>query len=44
MDELDKGLQISLRGPERDAAVAAFRETLAQWRLAMPPAELLVLD
>jgi mannose-6-phosphate isomerase-like protein (cupin superfamily) len=44
MDELDKGLSISLHGPEAEAAVARFREQLAAWDLAMPPVEPLVLD
>lgn len=44
MDELDKGVAISLQGEGRDAALAAFREQMAQWHTALPPAQPLVLD
>lgn len=44
MDELQKGLDISLRGPERDVALARCAEHLAAWQIALPPVEPLVLD
>lgn len=44
MEELDKGLDISLKGPEADQLLAAFRRQVADWNLAMPPVEPLVLD
>ena len=44
MRELDKGLEISLRGPEAEEALSAFRRQVESWGLAMPPAEPLVLD
>ena len=42
--ELDKGLAISIGGPQRDAALQAFREQIQAWNVALPPAEPLVLD
>jgi mannose-6-phosphate isomerase-like protein (cupin superfamily) len=44
MDELQKGLDISVRGPVRDDALARFDEQMAAWQIAMPPVEPLVLD
>jgi len=44
MDELDKGLSISLSGPRADAALGAFRRQMEAWAMAIPPAEPLVLD
>ena len=44
MDELDKGLKISLSGRKRDRALAAFRRQIAAWGIALPPAPCLVLD
>lgn len=44
MDELDKGLAISLAGPARDRALAEFHRQIAVWNLALPPVEPLVLD
>ncbi len=44
MDELDKGLAISLSGPGRDRALAEFRRQAAIWNLALPPVAPLVLD
>lgn len=44
MDELDKGLDISVRGPLRDDALARCAEHLAAWQIALPPVEPLVLD
>ena len=44
MDELEKGLAIALTGPRRDQALAAFREQIGNWGVALPPVEPLVLD
>ena len=44
MDELDKGLEISLEGPQRDAAIEAFRKQIEAWNVALPAVEPLVLD
>jgi mannose-6-phosphate isomerase-like protein (cupin superfamily) len=44
MDELEKGLDISLRGPVRNEALARFGEQVAEWQIALPPVEPLVLD
>jgi len=44
MRELDKGLEISVKGPQADEALAAFRRQIQSWGLAMPPAAPLVLD
>jgi len=44
MDELDKGLAIAISGPPRAAALAAFREQIRAWDVALPPVEPLVLD
>ncbi|MES2693352.1 MAG: D-lyxose/D-mannose family sugar isomerase [Verrucomicrobiota bacterium] len=44
MDELAKGLTLSLTGAPRDAALARFHAQIARWGLALPPVEPLVLD
>jgi len=44
MDELNKGLSLSLTGPSADAALGAFRRQMEAWEVAIPPAEPLVLD
>jgi len=44
MDELDKGLAISISGPQREAALEAFHEQVQAWGVALPPVEPLVLD
>jgi mannose-6-phosphate isomerase-like protein (cupin superfamily) len=44
MDELDRGLSISVRGPRAEQALERFHERLAAWGLAMPPVAPLVLD
>ena len=44
MDELGKGLSISLAGPRAEIALSAFRRQMEAWGLATPPAEPLVLD
>ena len=44
MDELDKGLEISLRGQAAEQALERFAKQIAKWRIALPPTEPLVLD
>ena len=44
MRELDKGLEISVSGPEAEQALAAFRQQMEQWGLVAPPAKPFVLD
>ncbi len=44
MDALDKGLAISVRGEVRDRALARFYAHVAEWGIALPPVEPLVLD
>jgi len=44
MDELEKGLGISVKGAVREQALARFSAQLKQWDLAMPAVEPLVLD
>lgn len=44
MDEFDKGIDISLKGPEAEASVAEMRRQVDAWDLVMPPIEPLVLD
>jgi len=44
MRELDKGLEIALKGPEAEEALSTYRRQIEAWGLAMPPAEPLVLD
>jgi D-lyxose ketol-isomerase len=44
MNELDKALDIALKGPEADRALADFRRQIAAWNVALPPVEPLVLD
>jgi D-lyxose ketol-isomerase len=44
MDELDKGLAISLTGPAREEALRRCREQIRSWGESLPPAEPLVLD
>ncbi len=44
MEELDKGLAISIGGAEAEDAVAAMLRQVRQWGLSMPPVEPLVLD
>jgi len=41
---MDKGLAISLRGPQATAALESFKKQLDAWGLALPPVEPLVLD
>lgn len=44
MDELKKGLAISLRGAEARRALIPFREQIKAWGVALPPVTPLVLD
>jgi D-lyxose ketol-isomerase len=44
MQELDKGQDIAFKGPAARAALAACRRILADWQIALPPVEPLVLD
>ena len=44
MEELDKGLEISISGDEADKAVADMLAQVRQWGLSMPAVEPLVLD
>jgi mannose-6-phosphate isomerase-like protein (cupin superfamily) len=44
MDELEKALAIALSGPLADDALARCRAVLADWQVALPPSEPLVLD
>jgi mannose-6-phosphate isomerase-like protein (cupin superfamily) len=44
MDELEKGLNISLRGGAAERALADFRRQAAQWNVALPDVPPLVLD
>lgn len=44
MDELEKGLAVSLSGPLRDQPLAEFRRQVKAWNLALPAVEPLVLD
>ena len=44
MDELNKALDICLRGKEAEDAVKSFKEQLKEWELAMPEVKPLVLD
>ncbi len=44
MDELDKGLAISLQGAARDEAIDLCRRWLKKWQVAVPPVDPLVLD
>lgn len=44
MKELEKGLEISLKGKAAEDALAAFRRQIAEWAVTMPPVQALVLD
>lgn len=44
MDELDKGLGISVKGDVRERALGAFVRQITVWNVAMSPVEPLVLD
>jgi quercetin dioxygenase-like cupin family protein len=44
MDELKKGLGISMRGASAAAALARFKKQIALWGIALPKVKPLVLD
>lgn len=44
MEELNKGLEISLKGKTADQYLRRFRKQVAEWGVAMPPVDPLVLD
>ena len=44
MDELNKGLEISVQGSVRGAALKSFLHQIEHWKITMPPVEPLVLD
>lgn len=44
MDELEKGLEISVDGTLKRDALQRFREQIDRWDIPMPPVEPLVLD
>ena len=44
MDELLKGLDISVVGPVREKAIESFLRQMTTWAIALPPVEPLVLD
>lgn len=44
MDELDKGLSLSLQGREKEHALCRFQTEIRRWEVALPPVEPLVLD
>lgn len=44
IDELEKGLNISLRGPLADEAVRLFRRQADEWQVVLPKVQPLVLD
>ena len=44
MDELDRGMAISVQGPERERILRLFHEQMSRWAVALPEVEPLVLD
>jgi mannose-6-phosphate isomerase-like protein (cupin superfamily) len=44
MNELKKGLSISLDNEKSQGILSAFEEQMAEWEMTMPPIEPLVLD
>jgi D-lyxose ketol-isomerase len=44
MEELDRALDIAMKGPAADRALADFRRQIEAWNVALPPVEPLVLD
>jgi D-lyxose ketol-isomerase len=44
MDELDKALDIAMRGIPAKRALAAFQKQIKAWGVALPPVKPLVLD
>ena len=44
MNELDRALDIALKGLEAERALSDFHRQIAAWNVALPPVEPLVLD
>lgn len=44
MDELTKGLDVSIKGAPRDTALTSCRRQMTAWNVSMPAVEPLVLD
>jgi len=44
MDELEKGLALSVKGASRDEALSAFNGYMKEWGIAMPSVEPIVFD
>ena len=44
MNELEKALDIAVRGSLREQVLSAFEEQLRKWQIVMPPTERLVWD
>ena len=44
MNELDRALDIALKGPEAERALADFHDQIAAWNVALPAVAPLVLD
>ena len=44
MDELEKGLAISITGANRESLLSEFQRQIREWGVALPPFEPLVLD
>lgn len=44
MQELDKALDIAMKGPGAEQALADFQRQIAEWKVALPPVAPLVLD
>jgi len=44
MDELAKAVDIAVKGPVAEKALAVLRRQMRQWGITMPPVEALVLD
>jgi len=44
MEELDKALDIAMKGHQADRALADFQRQVAAWNVALPPVTPLVLD
>jgi D-lyxose ketol-isomerase len=44
VEELDKGLEIEMRGAAARRALAACKKQIAKWRIPLPPVKPLILD
>ena len=44
MEELSKGLDLSIKGPAREEALNTFYQQIQDWQIAMPKFEPLVVD